>query len=124
MTSIRLLPNNGAGTYRMALGQYMPNNNKKVILEDSSNCFHYMHNLREDLEKTPLTYLSATRATSPYQPAFLSRRSGLFNLLVFEEVVTRIMGEAKQLMSTTLILLRLNQPQTSFCKSWEVLQSC
>ncbi len=40
-----------------------------------------------------LPFLSDTRSISPHQHGFLSRRSCLSNLLVFEEVVPRMMDE-------------------------------
>ncbi len=40
-----------------------------------------------------LSFISDTRSISPYQHGFLSRRSCLSNLLVFEEAVTRMIDE-------------------------------
>ncbi len=49
------------------------------------------------LKKALLSFLSAIRAITPYQHAFLSRR----NVSPSEEEVTRMMDEATQLISST-----------------------
>ncbi len=59
------------------------------------------------LKRALLSFLSDTRSISPYQHGFLPRRSYLFNLLVFEEAVTRMIDEGHTVDVTYLHFVKV-----------------
>ncbi len=102
-------------TYKSYPGEWLVASNYRSVRPDSIICQIYETNLK----KAHLSFLSEALSISPHQHGFLPRRSCLSNLLVFEEVVTRMMDEGH---AVDLIYLDCAKAVPRFLLDWGLFQ--